>query len=99
MHMTCTRLDDDAVLALVQRLDGWRRSADGAWLERQWELGDFDDAVAFMNQVFDVARELDHHPNLSNVYNRVSIRLQTHDAGGITERDATFAARVDALAP
>lgn len=95
--MAPTRLSDDAIQALLDRLDGWTRSDDGAWLERHWQLGDFDKAVTFMNSVFDIARELDHHPNLSNVYDNVTIRLQTHDAGGITERDASFATRVDAL--
>jgi 4a-hydroxytetrahydrobiopterin dehydratase len=90
------RLDATAVAALVASLDGWTLP-EPTWLERTWRFGDFDEAVAFMNDVFAVARAQDHHPNLANVYSEVTIRLSTHDAGGITERDADFAQAVSAL--
>ena len=71
---------------------------DGAWLVRSYELADFDEAMEFIATVADVARELDHHPNLSNVYNRVELRVSTHDAGGLTALDFEFATRVSAIA-
>lgn len=84
--------DRDARLATVSE---WAR--DGAWLVRSYEFEDFDRAMDFINAVADVARELDHHPNLSNVYNQVELRVSTHDAGGLTALDFEFATRVSQL--
>ena len=76
----------------------WTES-DGA-LEREFKLGSFTEAFAFMTRVAFIAEELNHHPEWSNVYNRVTIRLTTHDAGSVvTDLDRTMAARVDALLP
>ncbi len=63
---------------------------DNAWLA-EWVFADFLQAMAFMNEVAVVAHRLDHHPEWSNVYNRVSVRLTTHDAGGLTQRDVALA--------
>ena len=76
----------------------WTES-DGA-LEREFKLASFTEAFAFMTRVAFIAEELNHHPEWSNVYNRVTIRLTTHDAGSVvTDLDRTMAARVDALLP
>ena len=73
--------------------------SDGA-LEREFIFGSFTEAFAFMTRVAFVAEELNHHPEWSNVYNRVTIRLTTHDAGNVvTDNDRTMAARLDALHP
>lgn len=90
------RLDATAITALITELDGWRHP-EPAWLERTWRFADFDAAVRFMNDVFTIARDHDHHPNLANVYSEVTIRLSTHDAGGLTARDAAFARAVSGL--
>ena len=67
-------------------------------LAASFEFEDFKSAWKFMNQVAEIAEEMDHHPNWSNVYNRVSIMLSTHDAGDvITERDRKLADAIDAL--
>lgn len=81
--------------ALETDCPGWR--LDGVHLKRGYEFGDFDEAMVFINQVADIARDLDHHPDLSNVYNRVQLAVTTHDAGGLTALDRTFAIRVNAL--
>ena len=60
-------------------------------------LPDFSAAFAFMTRVALLAEAAGHHPDWSNVYNRVSIALSTHDAGGITERDLDLARRIDGL--
>lgn len=86
---------DDLARAL-QTLEGWRAEGD-AWIARDLAFADYDEAMDFIVRLADVARTLDHHPNLSNVYNRVELRLQTHDAGGVTEKDLEFAARANAL--
>jgi 4a-hydroxytetrahydrobiopterin dehydratase len=67
-------------------------------LKRSLQFKDFNQAMAFMNEVADVAEELNHHPWWSNVYNKVDIELTTHDAGNtITERDHKLADRIDEI--
>ena len=67
-------------------------------LVREFEFKDFSEAWAFMNRVALIAEKVDHHPNWSNVYNRVRIELNTHDAGDvITEKDRVMAEQIDRL--
>lgn len=65
---------------------------------RTFTFENFGDAFAFMMRCAPVAEQLDHHPEWSNVYNRVTIELTTHDAGGITELDIAFAVQANELA-
>jgi 4a-hydroxytetrahydrobiopterin dehydratase len=66
-------------------------------LYRRFVFADFVEAFGFMSRVALLAERTDHHPEWSNVYNRVEIYLTTHDAGGITERDFDLAARINRL--
>ena len=66
-------------------------------LYRLFTFDNFIDAFGFMSRVALLAESMDHHPEWSNVYNRVEIFLTTHDAGGISERDFTLAERINAL--
>jgi 4a-hydroxytetrahydrobiopterin dehydratase len=67
-------------------------------LTREFTFKDFSEAWAFMSRVALVAEKQNHHPNWSNVYNRVSIRLNTHDAGDVvTEKDRKLAAAIDKI--
>lgn len=67
-------------------------------LTRQFEFKNFVDAFAFMSKVALVAEKMDHHPNWSNVYNKVTISLCTHDAGNtVTDKDKKLAAAIDKL--
>ncbi len=67
-------------------------------LSRSFEFKDFSEAWAFMNRVALLAEKMDHHPNWSNVYNKVNIELTTHDAGNtVTERDRKLAKAIDKL--
>jgi 4a-hydroxytetrahydrobiopterin dehydratase len=88
-------LSPDEVAHLVQALDGWE--LDGSSLRRQLVFDSFVQAFGFMAQVALIAERLNHHPNWSNVYNRVDIALTTHDAGGLTALDFEFARLVDAV--
>jgi len=75
---------------------GWNE-ADGC-LRRDFEFADFSEAFAFMTRVAMLAEASTHHPEWSNVYNRVSITLTTHDAGNtVTEADRRLAAAIDQL--
>lgn len=67
-------------------------------LVRTFEFKDFKAAFAFMTQVAMLAEQLNHHPDWRNVYNRVEIRLNTHDAGGVvTDHDRELAKAIDQL--
>jgi 4a-hydroxytetrahydrobiopterin dehydratase len=92
------RLDAAAVGARLAARPGWALSADGLAITRQFRFADFSAAFAFMTQVALAAERADHHPEWSNVYNRVDMRLTTHDAGGLTELDFALAAVADAAA-
>lgn len=74
---------------------GWQR-VDGA-LQKTFHFPDYHHTMAFVNAVAWVAHRADHHPDLSVHYNRCVVRYSTHDAGGISERDFTAVAALDAL--
>ena len=69
----------------------------GGLLTREFRFRDFREAFGFMTQVALLAEKLDHHPEWSNVYNKVNITLTTHDVGGISERDIKMAEVIDQL--
>jgi 4a-hydroxytetrahydrobiopterin dehydratase len=73
---------------------GWTVAADGLSVSTTLEFASFAAAWGFMSQVAIEADKLDHHPEWSNVYNRVTIKLTTHDAGGLTEKDIALAEKI-----
>jgi 4a-hydroxytetrahydrobiopterin dehydratase len=90
-----TPLTAAEVQALTQRLPHW--SLRDGKLHRELRFADFSEAFAFMTRVALAAEQLNHHPEWSNVWNRVSIALTTHDTGGLSNLDLELAARIDAL--
>lgn len=94
--MSARRLTDDEVTAALASLPGWA-VVDGA-LHRELVFADFVAAFGFMTRVALVAERMDHHPAWSNVWNRVTIDLSTHDVGGLSTLDVTMAAAIDRLA-
>ena len=95
--MSVTRLDSAAVDALLDELPDWALREDGKAIARTFKFGDFNAAFGFMTRVALYADKHDHHPEWSNVYNKVEIKLTTHDAGGLSQRDADMARWIDAL--
>ncbi len=85
----------DAALAT---LDGWAFDAGRNGIAKRFTFADFPAAFAFMTRVALAAEKADHHPDWSNVWNRVDVLLSTHDAGGVTEKDIALAAKIDAVA-
>lgn len=79
-------------------LPGWSRSENGLAIERRFVFRDFSEAFAFMARVALLAEKADHHPDWSNAWNRVSIALTSHDAGGVTVRDLSLAAAIGRIA-
>jgi 4a-hydroxytetrahydrobiopterin dehydratase len=91
------RLSDAERAALVQTLPGWSQVAGREAIERSFRFRDFNEAWGFMNRVALLAESQNHHPDWSNVWNRVRIELSTHDAGGLTENDVKLAQAINAL--
>lgn len=84
--------------ALLARFPAWQHEPQRDAMVREFRFADFAQAFGFMSAVAIHAEKQDHHPEWSNVYNRVTILLTTHDAGGLSVRDAHLAAVIDALA-
>ncbi len=80
----------------LRKLEGWR--LEGGKLHRSFEFESFVEAFGFMSQVALIAEKMDHHPEWSNVYNRVAVDLTTHDADGITELDLSLARAMNRIA-
>ncbi|HEX6979773.1 MAG TPA: 4a-hydroxytetrahydrobiopterin dehydratase [Alphaproteobacteria bacterium] len=82
----------------LAELQGWTVASDRDAIQKEFRFKDFNAAFAFMTRVALMAEKMDHHPEWSNVYNRVHITLSTHDAGGLTERDIRLAKFIDLVA-
>ena len=91
-------LSTDDLSALVRDLPAWTLESDGKAMSRNFKFADFKQAFAFMTRVAAEADRMDHHPEWSNIYNTVSIRLTTHDSGGVTESDIRLAEEIDRAA-
>lgn len=75
----------------------WQKLADRDAITRSFTFKDFAAAWLFMNKVAAIAEAMNHHPEWSNVYNRVTITLTTHDADGVTAKDIQLAKQIDAI--
>jgi 4a-hydroxytetrahydrobiopterin dehydratase len=94
--MSIRKLSDDEIAAALASLPGW--SLAGGKLRRELTFRDFVEAFAFMTACALVAEQRNHHPEWSNVWNRVVVELTTHDAGGISELDVAMATTMNELA-
>jgi 4a-hydroxytetrahydrobiopterin dehydratase len=86
---------EQAVLGTT--LPAWAVTEGGKAIHRSLRFKDFSEAWGFMSRVALLAEQMGHHPDWSNVWNRVEITLSTHDAGGLTENDVMLAKAIDAL--
>ena len=93
--MASRLLSEAEIVDLSAAHPGWVRDGDG--LRRSFEFHDFNAAFGFMARVALVSERLFHHPEWSNVYNRVEIRITDHDAGGISTNDRDWIEQVDQL--
>ena len=78
--------------------DGWTLEEGSKALLRTFKFKNFSEAFAFLTRVALYAEKIDHHPEFTNVWNRVDFRLTTHDTGGVTERDRKLARAINELA-
>ena len=93
--MAASPLTPEQIQALPQQLQAW--SLVNGKLRRELRFADFVEAFGFMSRVALVAEAMGHHPEWSNVWNRVVIELTTHDTGGLSNLDLQLAQRIDAL--
>ena len=91
------KLDSSQRADLAHTLPDWRHDAGRDALVRSFAFGDFVEAFGFMTRVALLAEKADHHPEWSNVYNRVEILLTTHDCDGLSRRDVDLALKIDRL--
>ena len=96
--MAIARLTETERTAALANLPQWTLSEDGLAIARTLKFADFAEAFGFMTRVAIIAEKVDHHPEWFNVYNRVEVRLTTHDAGGLSQRDAALAKVIDGFA-
>lgn len=92
------KLSPEARADALARLANWRPVEGRDAITRQFKFPDFNAAFGFMTRVALIAEKMNHHPEWSNVWNRVEITLTSHDAGGLTERDIKLAEALDRIA-
>lgn len=91
-------LSSDSVNHALAELDGWTIAENGRAILKSFSFNDFSAAFGFMARAALAAEKLDHHPDWTNVYNKVDVTLSTHSAGGLTELDFRLARIMDQIA-
>lgn len=89
--MARQKLERASILEALEGLEGWSLAADGLSIGRTFTFSDFNEAFGFMARAALAAEKMDHHPEWSNVYKRVEVRLTTHSASGVTALDLDLA--------
>ena len=92
------KLNPDERAKALKQLSGWSEVAGRDAITRSFKFKTFSEAFGFMSRVALEAEKMDHHPEWSNVYNKVDVVLSTHSAGGLTELDVKLAAKMDVIA-
>ena len=96
--MAREKLTEAAIEQGLAALPSWVLAGDGLSISRTFVFKNFSEAFGFMTRAALAAEKLDHHPEWSNVYKTVEVRLNTHDAGGLTELDFELARRMSRYA-
>ena len=94
--MPDTRYDDAQAAERLRELPAWR--AEGGWLRREYRTAGWPTTLMLVNAIGFLAEAANHHPDLEVAWSRVLVKLQTHDAGGITDKDLSLAREIEALA-
>jgi 4a-hydroxytetrahydrobiopterin dehydratase len=88
-------LPDDAIIRELAALPDWVR--EGEEIVRTFDRGNFNGSIAFVNAIAAAANDADHHPDIAISWNSVTVRLSSHDAKGLTDRDFALAQTIDGL--
>ena len=94
--MPRTRLSDQEITDALSGLSGWTLAS--GKLHKEYRFADFVHAFGFMATSAIAIEKMNHHPDWANVWNRVTVDLMTHDAGGITQKDVELARLLDSIA-
>jgi 4a-hydroxytetrahydrobiopterin dehydratase len=89
-------LDAETIAARLADLDGWER--DGELIRKTFERGDFVGSVRFVDSLVEPAEDMNHHPDLELSWDKVTVSITNHAAGGLTESDFELAKRIEAVA-
>ena len=95
--MPVAQLTPDERTEALRELPQWTLRDDASAIYRSFRFDDFNQAFGFMTRVALLAEKADHHPEWSNIYNRVEVTLTTHEAGGLSQRDVNMAWAIDRL--
>jgi 4a-hydroxytetrahydrobiopterin dehydratase len=93
-----SKLNDEQVQARLAQLNGWQRNAAGE-ITKTYTFAGFPQALMFATAVGVLAEAAQHHPDITIKWNKVTLNLVTHDAGGLTEKDFALAQQIDATLP
>jgi 4a-hydroxytetrahydrobiopterin dehydratase len=96
--MQAIRLNSKEIDQGLSTLDSWTLDAHKASIRKEWEFDCFKTAMSFLSKVGEIADRYDHHPEFLSAYTKVRIRLLTHDAHGLTQKDFELALEIDRLA-
>jgi 4a-hydroxytetrahydrobiopterin dehydratase len=88
-------LSDEEVEGRLAELSGWER--DGDAIRKSFKRGDFKGSVDFINEITQIAEDMNHHPDLEVSWDTVTVTITTHSEGGLTENDFELASKIDAI--
>jgi 4a-hydroxytetrahydrobiopterin dehydratase len=91
------KLTGEQVQLELISLVGWTLEADGKAITKAWTLPDFDSVVDMFNQIVELSKNLDHHPEVCSSYSQLKVRLWTHDVLGLSSKDFQLAHAIDQL--
>ena len=86
-------LSTEEVKEGLKNLHGWRSVRN--YIAKSYDFESFAEAMRFVNSIANIAEKMDHHPDMNIVYTKVTLRIQTHSAGGVTKRDFRLAEAID----
>ncbi|MDP3371307.1 MAG: 4a-hydroxytetrahydrobiopterin dehydratase [Candidatus Paracaedibacteraceae bacterium] len=91
------KIEKNQICALLDEKKGWHVDNNGLYIEKVWEFANFQMAFSFMMRVAFLSENMNHHPEWSNMYNRVFIRLTTHESNGVSLKDINLAQQIDGI--
>jgi 4a-hydroxytetrahydrobiopterin dehydratase len=95
--MPTPKFNSHEIAKALKTIQGWTLESDEAFMHKQWQFDSFKTAMEFITEVADIAEHQNHHPEFVSVYRKMRVRLSTHDASGLTQKDFDLAAAIDNL--
>jgi 4a-hydroxytetrahydrobiopterin dehydratase len=95
--MKIQKLNSEEITQALKTTSGWILEPDEAFMHKQWQFDTFKTAMDFITEVADIAERQNHHPEFLSVYRKMRVRLSTHDASGLTQKDFDLATAIDSL--